>query len=494
MRQITNWIYAMAIAADIVFIPVSAWASVTDNCEQAQSSILPPSPLYLYEMPPYKAFGKKWSTSPQMKHYFNGQKKLFRELQQFKPDSQSTQTLRFAAVGDLMRMTETQDDFVDQAVLNHLSDKDLVFGNLETLISKRHSIPLDKLTKMNSSHSLLSGFRKPEGGNVFSALSMANNHVFDYPDDAIIDTLDFLEQEQILQSGFRRHNDEKPYVVIEKQGIRVGIYALTTFYNNAEMASNSKLLVNERLTGIEPLPVNEWKKLCELDLQSIYDVLEDMTENGVDFKVISIHWGHEHDMYPHPTQLQIAHQLVSHGADIILGSHPHVPQPAEICFINGYEKQLPTNMVSANSDSCLITTEDGKPRKALIYYSLGNFTAYSYSFWQQLGIVGEFTITKNNEGHVDWLRPQYTYTYTHQLAPPNGKRQLLLLDDYLEQKCLQDSCSAPVIRLASAAKQHLTEPGFSFTEELAVIRTTYYDSMQRISDITELLKSIINNY
>lgn len=62
-----------------------------------------------------------------------------------------------------------------------------------------------------------------------------------------------------------------------------------------------------------------------------------------DFTVISFHWGHEYHEYPSPFQVDLAHRIIDAGANLIIGTHPHI--------IQGYEEY----------------------KGALIFYSLGNF-------------------------------------------------------------------------------------------------------------------------
>jgi poly-gamma-glutamate synthesis protein (capsule biosynthesis protein) len=45
--------------------------------------------------------------------------------------------------------------------------------------------------------------------------------------------------------------------------------------------------------------------------------------------VIYMHWGNELQDWPSPQQRQSAHWLIAQGADMIVGHHPHVIQPAE---------------------------------------------------------------------------------------------------------------------------------------------------------------------
>jgi hypothetical protein len=52
--------------------------------------------------------------------------------------------------------------------------------------------------------------------------------------------------------------------------------------------------------------------------------------NEADIVIVQCHWGDEFVMTPSPHQIKAAHKLVSSGADIIMGHHPHVYQGLRI--------------------------------------------------------------------------------------------------------------------------------------------------------------------
>lgn len=53
-----------------------------------------------------------------------------------------------------------------------------------------------------------------------------------------------------------------------------------------------------------------------------------------------MHWGNEYELYPSPLILDVARKVASLGADIILGHHSHIVQPAEMLFVNGEKAEL----------------------------------------------------------------------------------------------------------------------------------------------------------
>ncbi|MDX1692730.1 MAG: CapA family protein [Ketobacteraceae bacterium] len=441
-------------------------------------------PLYIHESSTFRVLGKRWSTSAELKGYFDQQKQLLELIQKQSPPADIKSRVKLASAGDVMRVSYSQPELVNPVLKEYLDTVDIFNANLETLISPRYPVPPNSLFMMNSDPSVVTAFRDSRNQNYFSMLSLANNHTFDYPDDAILDTLKLLREERIYQSGIRQLKVRKPYLVVEKKGIRIGYYAVTTFVNRQEMMKKSELHLTPMIDGMKPVPFSEWKDSCEIDLTDTARILSEMDADGADIKIVSVHWGIEHDMYPQPVQLNVAHQLVKMGADIIVGAHPHVPQPAEICFVNGYEETLGSSMAEQQRKAgCVIETLDGKPRKAMIYYSLGNLTSYSPFFWQQVGVIGEMElakISKNGQTTVDWYSPEYVFTYDHVENPPHGKRDLNLLNTYIARRCGGEGCSAATLSMVNSLHRHLKGDSLSWWEELKVTAITTYDSIKNI--------------
>ena len=63
-------------------------------------------------------------------------------------------------------------------------------------------------------------------------------------------------------------------------------------------------------------------------------------EEKADITIVSMHWGHEYWKKPNQQQIDLSNDLFSWGADVILGSHPHVIQPSEIREIDGEIKYI----------------------------------------------------------------------------------------------------------------------------------------------------------
>ena len=143
-----------------------------------------------------------------------------------------------------------------------------------------------------------------------------NNWTSKYPDIGIVGiNLSFEQQDEIY--------------IKEVNGIKIAILNYTYGLNGLSMPSSKEYLVNM-------LDESEVKK----------DIIE--AEQIADFTIVCPHWGTEYTHSESSYQVNWANFMVDLGADLIIGTHPHVIQPVR-----------------------WVESENGN--KALVYYSLGNF-------------------------------------------------------------------------------------------------------------------------
>lgn len=379
---------------------------------------------------------KKFSTPLDSLSHFNTQRSLLRALVENHDQSQQGGgKIRLSCVGDLMWVRTNWSSFLDPGLKAHLESSDLVFGNLETPID-RNSPPVewykvDAFT-FNSHPQLLEAFRRENSNsNIFSALSFANNHTFDRADDGARRTLEFLEELQVPQSGLRENSSQSPITIIDKNGFRIGFYACCYGYNNPSYRSS---LLLETIRGLAPFP----NPLNAIDLGPIEEALQEMDHQQVDFRMISIHWGHEFELYPTAYQVQLGQKLAAMGFDLVAGSHPHVVQPSEICFLNGYEKteagQNLLRQAHISQEEIIPLQGRGAARKSLIHYSLGNFST-AMLFWEtKFGAIQSLEVFRDGQGRVDWHNLSVDFIYNLLSIHNDGKKELILLRDYLSKK------------------------------------------------------------
>lgn len=153
----------------------------------------------------------------------------------------------------------------------------------------------------------------------------------------------------------------------------------------------------------------------QLDFTSLHpDVLSDIeaAKKLADIVIVFPHWGTEYTTRPSSYQEKFALQMTAAGADLIIGTHPHVVQPVE-----------------------WITAENGN--RALCYYSLGNYVSMQNKgicMFEALAYV-TFHVTKDgvsiSEANTGAIPLVCHYTYN-----PVRIDQIYPLEDYTEELAL----------------------------------------------------------
>ncbi len=216
----------------------------------------------------------------------------------------------------------------------YLLDATVTFGNLEGVFSGEGGIPKECRDTNNCYV-----FRMPESyldciiDAGFDVLSLANNHVNDFGYEGRVNTSRHLSENKMAYAGLA----SKPYVIIEREGFRIGFAAFAPHTGTADLRDYS-------------------------DAQRLVSMLND----SCDFVLVYFHGGAEGKDYQHVTRedesfmgfnrgnvYRFAHDVIDAGADLVMGSGPHVTRAVEI-----YKNRL-------------------------IGYSLGNF-----STWARFNLAG----------------------------------------------------------------------------------------------------------
>lgn len=185
----------------------------------------------------------------------------------------------------------------------------------------------------------------------FDLVTTANNHAMDKGFNGLVRTLDTLDQAGLAHVGGYRtqaeYDQSKGVVLADVGGISVAFLGYTYGTNGIPIAAENDFCLNRFNT--------DYMDTCStMDQEKLKTELEYAQSLEPDLIAVMIHWGIEYQTTQNEYQTQVADFLIANGADLILGSHSHVPQPME---------------------TRTVTLEDGSTRSAFVSYSLGNFVS-----------------------------------------------------------------------------------------------------------------------
>ncbi|MDY7009103.1 MAG: CapA family protein [Cyanobacteriota bacterium] len=269
-------------------------------------------------------------------------------------------------------------------VKNILSAGDWVIGNLETTLAGPESgytgYPL-----FNAPATLADAIKWAG----FNILTTANNHSLDRREKGLLKTLENLRDRDIYLVGTAASLAESQEIlIVEKNEILMAFLAYTYGTNGIPIPQGKDYLVNL------------------IDEQKIIQDITRAREKGADIVTVSLHFGAEYQRLPNTEQKQLVENLVNGGADIILGSHPHVVQPYKIF-----------NVPSKNGDT----------RQAVAIYSMGNFISNQTKKYTNLGVIFQVNIQKSfPEETIEISGVEALPTWVHRYRK-NGKLNFRVL-------------------------------------------------------------------
>jgi len=134
-----------------------------------------------------------------------------------------------------------------------------------------------------------------------NAVSLANNHSHDYREQGYLDTIESLDAESIVAFGNERNK------IIEINGFNVGLFGFLAYNDTQEIRNR------------------------------IASSIRDLKEKDADLIIAYFHWGREKEYSATPSQRALGRFTIDSGADLVLGTHPHV--------LNGIEEYNGKNIV-----------------------------------------------------------------------------------------------------------------------------------------------------
>ena len=191
-----------------------------------------------------------------------------------------------------------------------IAESDIFMANLEFPFSDRGTQAADKQFTFRVSPSRVSILQEI-GPDI---VTVANNHALDYGTDALLDTCDTLDSAGILHVGAGKNLEEaKQPQIIEKNGKKIGFLGASRVFPTGGWAAGS----------------SHPGMFSAYDTASVVQEIQKVKKEG-DYLVVYVHWGIERNTQPEAYQREMGHQYIDAGADLVVGSHPHVLQGIEL--------------------------------------------------------------------------------------------------------------------------------------------------------------------
>lgn len=207
---------------------------------------------------------------------------------------------------------------------------------------------------------------------------LANNHMADKGKKGLERTLAVYDSLKLNYTGVYRNEREEQLhnpKIIEKNGLKIAFINFTY--------------------GTNGIPVPKPYIVNMMDSSAVKEAIRRGRERGADLIIALPHWGYEYQLYPSAQQKEWAGMLFRNGVNVIIGTHPHVPQSAEIHL-----------------------NDTPHPRRygaveKMVFYSLGNYISnQSDPDYTQLGMMVKIYIIKNNlSGEIILGMPEYEYLW-----------------------------------------------------------------------------------
>jgi D-alanyl-D-alanine carboxypeptidase len=232
----------------------------------------------------------------------------------FEPHVQAAKPLTLAFVGDIMLDRGVKKSVAKQAAgdynwlfkqVGELAEGDLLFGNLEGPLSDQGA-DIGNLYSFRMEPKALLAL-KAAG---FDTLTVANNHAGDWGLAAFEDSLNRLTRAGILVTGASATPGEFLPQITQVKGQKVGFLA-------ASDVGPAWLAPQAGKAGVVLASDPAWPEAISR-AAALTDVL-----------VVSYHFGEEYQTEPNARQVELARLAIDHGAQLVIGHHPHVTQKVE---------------------------------------------------------------------------------------------------------------------------------------------------------------------
>ncbi len=304
-------------------------------------------------------------------------------------ECQTARKLTLLFIGDIMGHdeqiasawnSETKNyeyDDVFRYIRDEISEADIAVANLEVTLGGR---PYKGYPAFSSPASLASACMNAG----IDVLATANNHSVDRGKKGILNTIRRLDSLGIIHTGTFADSiarDTLSPMIIERNGISIALLNYTYGTNGLKVPSPT--IVNMPDTNLIASDIAKAKALKP-------DVI-----------IPFVHWGIEYDTLPSAEQIRLAGFFFTRGANLVIGSHPHVLQQMEW------------------------TLADSSRNDRIVVYSLGNYVSNQRTIRRDGGAMVRIELEKTGS-LTKVSRAGYYLTWVH-TPVEDGKRKFYVL-------------------------------------------------------------------
>lgn len=296
--------------------------------------------------------------------------------------SGKTSSVNIIMVGDILLHTPVEEaakndvtgrydfDFIFDHSRQKISSADIAIVNQEVIIGGEE-LGVSGYPAFNAPYEI--GEALHDAG--FDVVCHATNHALDKGKKGIVNCLSYWRSTHpdMLVTGI--YDNEKDAAaesvpIIERNGIKVAILNYTYGTNGISAPKDMPYAVSM---------LNKDRVITQLDL----------AEQTADFTIVCPHWGTEYNLGISNDQKKWMNIFREHGADVVIGTHPHVIEPMAF-----YEDE----------DTTKITNNHGNGDMP-VYYSLGNFVNWTSGKGsgvanRMVGGMADITISRKANGEV----------------------------------------------------------------------------------------------
>jgi len=190
-------------------------------------------------------------------------------------------------------------DFVFEKIHSELLSNDLVVANLEGPVTDNESVSVT--AKMESPESYFFTFDPSWAKTLFEnnirLVNLGNNHILNFGGKGLAATKNYLKKAGVNYFGAPDYPRIK---TTEINGVKI------TF-----------------------ISYNEFSAYGEIESAAVIEEIQKAKQFS-DVIIVFSHWGAEYLSEPAESVENLAHEFIDAGADLVIGSHPHVIQPIEV--------------------------------------------------------------------------------------------------------------------------------------------------------------------